>query len=631
MTIRRLPPQLISQIAAGEVVERPASVVKELLENSIDAGATQIDVQLEQGGTRLIRVVDDGRGIAADDLPLALARHATSKINSMEDLESIATLGFRGEALPSIASISRMRLSSRVEDSPLGLSLSGDGSDEMAVPEPIAHSPGTSVEVRDLFFNVPARRKFLRKERTEFAHCEEVIRTHAAVRPDIGFRLRHNGKVTLDLPAVGITCSARRIEGLLGTPFIEQAFEVEEESQGIRLCGWLGAPTFSRSQSDQQYFFVNNRPVRDRLLSASVRRSYRDVLYHDRHPVFALFLDLDPVQVDVNAHPTKQEVRFRESRKVYDFVFQTLHRALKELRPLSSHSALKTSEFEEKGGASVDWSRSRNVDPIRPQGRPTSASSTPMHRDTFWQLPLSVPDSEADHSQGKIAEAIPAPPPALSSLTDVSYSDAGKQRDAPENDPFTIPPLGFAIGQIANIFILAENARGLIIVDMHAAHERIVYERLKREWKSARVSAQLLMWALVLEVTATEASYAEEARDVLEKLGIELDRIGPQSVSVRAIPAMLRAEDAESLVRDVLADLVQVEHVDRMEESLDAVLSRMACHGSVRAGRHLTLPEMNQLLRDMESTENSGQCNHGRPTFVELDRQALDRFFLRGR
>ena len=643
MPIQKLPPQLISQIAAGEVIERPASVVKELIENSIDAGARRIRVDLEQGGVRLIRVGDDGSGIAREELALALSRHATSKVAQMSDLESLRTLGFRGEALPSIASVSRLFLTSMVADARSGWRLAGDGSDQFADLEPAAHPQGTTVEVRDLFFNVPARRKFLRKERTEYLHCEDVVRTHAAVRPDIGFELSHNGRTVLDLPAAGVAGGAQRVAALLIDGFMEHAFEVEREAGGLRLWGWLGAPTQSRSQPDQQFFFVNGRPVRDRMLTAAVRRAYRDVLYQARHPVFVLFLELDPAGVDVNAHPAKHEVRFRETRLVNDFIFQTLHRALAAVRPgdvaAPAANAVPSGEGMPSGSSLPSGASSGSSTGSSPGSSPGSAASRPWPtRDTSWELPLPRVDEPG-------AEAYGMPPGTGFSATDASAaggfaaSSRASDRSAasyPDAAPAypggeAVPPLGFALGQVADIFILAENARGLVLVDMHAAHERVTYERLKREWRSARVTRQPLLVPETFAVTRAEAERVESDAAVLLGLGFELDRAGPETVTLRAAPALLQGRDLPALVRDLLADMQQLGHADRAEAAVDAVLSSMACHGSVRAGRRLTLPEMNRLLRDMEATDHFGQCNHGRPTYVELDRQALDRLFLRGR
>lgn len=617
MPIHKLPPQLISQIAAGEVIERPSSVVKELIENSIDAGARRIRVELEQGGVRLIRISDDGAGISRDELPLALSRHATSKVYDLNDLECLRTLGFRGEALPSIASVARLTMTSAVADARSGWRLSGDGSDVFGEVVPAAHATGTSVEIRDLFFNVPARRKFLRTERTEYLHCEDVVRTHAAVRPELAFELRHNGRQTLDLPAVGACGGSERVAALLGTAFLEHAFEVENEASGLRLCGWLGAPTHARSQADQQYFFVNGRPVRDRVLSAAVRRAYRDVLYQGRHPVFVLFLDLDPNGVDVNAHPAKHEVRFRDGRLVHDFIFQTLHRALADRRP-GDGSPLRPMSGAISAGAGM--TPGSGATPAQMPGRksagfsePGGVAGSPARRDTHWELPLPRVNEPMGTATSYTESAIATAPAAKASASGGT------------------PPLGFAIGQVADTFIVAESARGLVLVDMHAAHERVTYERLKREWREARVTRQPLLVPESIPVTRAEAALVESSIDRLRDLGFELERAGPETVVLRAAPALLQGRELARLVRDLLADMENLGHADRADAALDAVLSTMACHGSVRAGRRLSLPEMNQLLRDMEATDNSGQCNHGRPTYVELDRQALDRLFLRGR
>ena len=633
MPIEKLSEQLINQIAAGEVIERPASVIKELLENALDAGASRVDIRLEQGGIRLIQVSDNGCGVYRDEMPLALSRHATSKIRSMDDLEALHTLGFRGEALPSIASVSRLSLTSRVEGERNGWRLTGDGSGVFREAAPASHPVGTTVEVRDLFFNVPARRKFVRTERTEYNHCENVIRTQAAVCPEVAFTLRHNDRVTLDLPAAGDP--AERVRALLGEAFMEHATPVEEQRAGLTLSGWLGSPTQSRAQPDQQFFFVNGRAIRDRVLTAAVRRAYQDVLYHGRHPLFVLALELDPLQVDVNAHPTKQEVRFRESRMVHDFIFHSLHKALAAVRPGDSPSngapareAPAPAAAPAPPPAAAPPPRER---PLSGLAAPTGAPATPVAGGYRGQAGggrgYEAAWAEFRGPAG-VAEA-PGPDP-LRSAAPAAGVEPGPDAATGE-DEAGMPPLGFALGQVADTFVLAENARGLIVVDMHAAHERITYERLKREWQQTGVTAQPLLVPEALEVTPAEADLAEERAGLLGELGFELDRSGPETLTLRAIPALLRGRDATQLVRDVLADLAAVGYSHRAEGAMNAVLGTIACHGSVRSGRRLTLPEMNQLLRDMEATERSGQCNHGRPTWVELDHQALDRLFLRGR
>ncbi|WP_019625719.1 DNA mismatch repair endonuclease MutL [Thioalkalivibrio sp. ALJT] len=632
MAIAKLSEQLINQIAAGEVIERPASVVKELLENALDAGATRVDVRLEQGGIRLIQITDNGSGIYRDEMPLALSRHATSKISSMDDLEALHTLGFRGEALPSIASVSRLSLTSMVEGERNGWRLTGDGSDVFRDAAPAAHPVGTTVAVRDLFFNVPARRKFVRTERTEYNHCEAVIRTQAAACPEVAFSLRHNDRVTLDLPAAGDP--SERVRALLGESFLEHATGVDEQRAGLTLSGWLGAPTQSRAQPDQQYFFVNGRAIRDRVLAAAVRKAYQDVLYSGRHPMFVLELEMDPTQVDVNAHPTKQEVRFRESRMVHDFIFHSLHKALAALRPGDAgHTAsVPGAEASSPNVSAPPPGQARALSGLDLAGAGTGAASgAGVAAGAGFREPPSASRDPAFAAAWSEFRGAPAVAETRPERYETGTSRAPDTVPEPAADSDGIPPLGFALGQVAETFILAENARGLIVVDMHAAHERITYERLKGEWEGARVTSQPLLVPETLDVTPAEAELAETRAEVLGELGFELDRAGPETLALRAAPALLRGQDTAQLVRDVLADLAEVGFSHRAEGAMNAVLGTIACHGSVRSGRRLTLPEMNQLLRDMEATERSGQCNHGRPTWVELDHQALDRLFLRGR
>ncbi len=577
MPIRKLPAHLINQIAAGEVVERPASVVKELLENSLDAGSSRIRVEIDEGGLRRIRVADDGRGIAVEELRMALDPHATSKIASLEDLESVATLGFRGEALASIASVSRLRLASRARDAESGSEIRAEQG-RLDGPEPCGMPTGTVVEVTDLFFNTPARRKFVRTERTEFGHIDDVVRRLALANPACGFELLHNGRALRRLPAVTASAGTqRRVAEVCGQEFIEQALELESVHDGLTLSGYVARPTFSRSQADLQFFFVNGRLVRDRLVAHAVRQAYQDVLFHGRHPAFVLHFSIDPRRVDVNVHPQKTEVRFRDGRKVHDFLFSSIHRALSETRPREAAAAVPAA-------AAGGW--------------PGGGTQT--------GLGLSVAETMARY--GRLAGT--APPPAA----------AGGD----------VPPLGFALAQVAGVFVLAENARGLVIVDMHAAHERIVYEQLKRSWVEARVKAQTLLVPERLAVSAGELRVLEHSAESLSRLGFDLQPSGPESLTVRSVPALLVGGDVLQLVRDVLADLVELGRSDRVEAHIDRLLSSMACHGSVRANRRLNIDEMNALLRDMERTERSDQCNHGRPTWVQLDMKALDQLFLRG-
>jgi len=575
--IALLSPRLANQIAAGEVVERPASVLKELLENALDAGATRIEVEVEQAGIKRLLVRDNGAGIEADDLPLALQRHATSKIRDLADLERVASMGFRGEALASISSVSRLTLTSRRKNAEHAFSVQTEGRDMRVQIQPAAHPFGSSVEVCDLFFNTPARRKFLRTEKTEFDHLQEVLKRLALARFDVAFSLRHNSKSVLNLPAANEPNEqARRVAMLCGSQFLEQVLPIGIERSGLKLSGWIGLPTFSRSQADLQYFYVNGRAVRDRLVAHAIRQAYRDVLYHGRHPVFVLFLELDAALVDVNVHPTKHEVRFRDSRLLHDFLFGGLHQALAEVRPQSTASV------------------------------PTEAhTQTPVEQ---GEMPLAEAPAATWRSVGSGLQSKPSgfavrEAPALYR----EYFAPLDENQAAEPSA-EIPPLGYALAQLKSIYILAENQHGLILVDMHAAHERITYERLKQAMSSEGLRGQPLL-----------------------VLGFELQRLSAESVAIRQIPTLLSQADAEGLVRDVLADLLEYGSSDRIEAHCHAILSTMACHGSVRAGRRLTVTEMNALLRDMERTERSNQCNHGRPTWTALDMPALDKLFLRGR
>lgn len=595
MTIRRLPSQLINQIAAGEVVDRPASVVKELVENSLDAGARRIVVEVEQGGRRLLRVTDDGLGIPRDQLSLALTRHATSKIEEMEDLDGIASLGFRGEALPSIGSISRLSLQSRTAGEDHAWKVTVDR-DQVSEPEPASGPDGTRVSVRDLFYNTPARRKFLKTEQTEFQHIDQLMRRLALGRLETAFEWRHNGRALQSLaPAIDGAARDRRIGALLGPEFLKHALALDGERSGLRLWGWVAAPAFSRPRADRQYFFVNGRMVSDRLVSHAVRQAYSDVLFHGRHPAYVLYLELDPRQVDVNVHPQKSEVRFREGRQVHDFLFSTLHRVIAETRA----GVEATAAGHGDDAATVEM---------------TAAAS---------QSPGSAPPRQAGIGLG-VGEQINR------YRAVVGMPDRGEARPLAE-DTEDIPPLGFAVAQIHNTYILAEGRDGLVLVDMHAAHERVTYEALKQEQDASGVRSQLLLVPAELAVSEREADLAEQHGALFGQLGIELSRAGPESLRVRRIPTVLQDADVPALIRDVLSDLLEHGASRRVEALRDELLSTMACHGSVRAGRRLNLAEMNGLLRQMEQTERSGQCNHGRPTWTSLDMKALDRLFLRGR
>ncbi|PPJ44242.1 MULTISPECIES: DNA mismatch repair endonuclease MutL [unclassified Pseudoxanthomonas] len=601
MPIRQLPDTLINQIAAGEVVERPASVVKELVENALDAGARRVDIDLEEGGVRLIRIRDDGGGIAPEELPLAVSRHATSKIASLDDLEAVATLGFRGEALPSIASVSRFSLTSRREQDAHGASLQVDGG-KLGEVSPKPHAVGTTVEVRELFYNVPARRKFLRAERTEMSHIEEWLRSLALARPDIELRVSHNGRPSRRYKADELE-SLARLDETLGEEFARSALRVDHAAAGLRLHGWIAQPSYSRASADQQYVYVNGRSVRDRNIAHGVKMAYQDVLFHGRQPAYVLFLELDPTRVDVNVHPAKHEVRFRDTRLVHDFVYRTLHEALAETRAGVVPQDAVASSFA-----------------ARPAG------SIPSAWMPTQQSPLGLSVAEAPAAYAALyAPAIDASPGATANYP------APTMPVMPANDPDGVPPLGFAIAQLHGIYILAENADGLIVVDMHAAHERIGYEKLKHAHDGIGLRAQPLLVPRVLAVAEREADVAEREAGTLALLGFDITRAGPQSLSVRSIPALLSNADPEALLRDVLADLREHGESRRVAAARDELLATMACHGAVRANRRLTLPEMNALLREMEITERSGQCNHGRPTWARFALNEIDRWFLRGR
>lgn len=599
--IQLLSPRLSNQIAAGEVVERPASVVKELLENSIDAGASHIEIDVEQGGIKLIRVRDNGIGIGKDDLSLALSRHATSKIVELDDLEAVATLGFRGEALASISSVSRLVLSSNTSDEGNGWQVSAAGRDMVAEIAPAAHRQGTTVEVRDLFFNTPARRKFLRTERTEFLRIEDVVKKLALAHFNITFQLKHNGRVVHHFRAADSQAEReRRVAQVCGPAFMSKAIAIEMEANGLYLWGWVAEPTFSRSQADLQYFYVNGRSIRDKVISHAVRQAYQDVLYHGRHPAFVLNLSLDAAAVDVNVHPTKHEVRFRDSRMVHDFLFRSLHRALAEVRP-GDHAEVLAAPAPA---------------PRQPETAPQQASIG------FFQRPSMAVDQVRQNMQvyGALHEPQVADEPVMDQPAPAAVVPA-------EVD---MPPLGYAIAQLKGIYILAENAQGLIIVDMHAAHERITYERMKQAYAADGIRAQPLLVPHTMAVSQKEADCAEAQGAIFASLGFELQRTGPESIMVRQIPALLDRSNVEQLVRDVLSDVLEHGSSERIRNHINEILASMACHGSVRANRRLSIAEMNALLRDMEITERSGQCNHGRPTWTALSIDELDKLFMRG-
>ena len=584
MPIQQLPSHLINQIAAGEVVERPASVVKELVENSLDAGAQAIQIDIVSGGQKLIRIRDDGKGIDKAELALALSRHATSKISSLDDLEAVASLGFRGEALPSIASVARLTLCSRTVDGDTAWQVEADGGN-ISKPAPAAHPQGTTVEVHDLFYNTPARRRFLRTERTEFGHIEKWIRRLALSRPEIAFTLTHNQRAVLQLPAAKDDTSRRqRIAKICGDSFADQCVFLEREVEGIALSGWVGLPTFNRSQPDLQFWFVNGRSVTDKTLAHAARHAYRDVLFHGRYPAYVLNLTMDPKSVDANAHPAKHEVRFRDGRRIHGVVSQSLEFALRDTRP---------------GG--------HDVTPI------------PMTRDhVFRQDSMPLPHGPSTHAVRETLSTYRAMAAAPSFADDPEHAQE-------------VPPLGFAVAQLAGVYILAENKDGLVIVDMHAAHERITYEKLKKSYDGRDLIRQPLLVPETISVAESEANLVEQSGDALAQFGLVVDRSGPTLLTVREVPALLRNADVESLLRDVLADLAESGRSSRVDDASDDLLATMACHHSVRANRLLSVDEMNALLREMEATERADQCNHGRPTWTTITMSELDRLFLRGR
>jgi DNA mismatch repair protein MutL len=584
--IHPLPDLLISQIAAGEVVERPASVLKEVLENSLDAGASRIDVTLEEGGVRLIRVADDGKGMAADDLPLALARHATSKIASLDDLEKVGSYGFRGEALASIASVARLVITSRTADSPHAWRIAS------ATPEPAALDRGTVIEVADLYWSTPARRKFLKSAATEYAHCDEVLRRMALARPDVHFSLSHNGSMKRRLASADFPTRAR---DLIGEDFFPHARAVEASAGPLRLRGLAALPAYSRSGRDEQYFFVNGRFVRDKLLMHAAREAWADILHGARHPAYVLFLELDPSGVDVNVHPAKTEVRFRDGRGIHQFVFHALSRALAAPLQVGDVPAAVTTELP--ASRYSGWQRSS-------QG--SLQVSEPAMRQYFDFVAGSQPASAQSADMAKIAV-----PPAPTCGTS--------------------PTLGYAIAQLHGVYVLAQNTQGLVLVDMHAAHERILYEKLKTHCDGGQPSTQQLLVPIVLTATDKELATTADHAGALEQLGIAISVAGPRELAVRCVPSLLAGGNVAELIRSLLAELSEQPASNVIAARRNELLATMACHGAVRANRSLSLPEMNALLRDMEATERADQCNHGRPTWIALSMNDLDRLFMRGR
>ncbi|AYH45101.1 DNA mismatch repair endonuclease MutL [Azoarcus sp. DN11] len=624
-SIHLLSDLLINQIAAGEVVERPASVLKEVLENAVDAGSRAIDVQLEHGGVRRIRVTDDGCGIARDELALALERHATSKIANLDDLERVGTMGFRGEALAAIAAVARTTLTSRAEGSAHAWRI--DGTERSVAPA--ALGAGTVVDVADLYYNTPARRKFLKSEGTEYAHCDEMFRRVALARPDIGLQLAHNGRVVHRLP---VTDQARRVAALMGDDFLAQARALDADAGPLRLSGFASLPAYSRASRDAQYFFVNGRFVRDKLLTHAVRQAYADILHGARHPAYVLFLELDPAGVDVNVHPAKIEVRFRESRAIHQFVFHALSRTLAESganlaardEPAAVATATAPADAPVQGERPRPFGGYGNAPPV--QGRLAMESASRSYFDFVGT------------ARDPAAAAMPAPPPMAAAAQDfrpTAFPPAAG-RAAAAATPTALPqhaddsaPLGYALAQLHGIYILAQNAKGLVLVDMHAAHERILYEKLKTVLDGTP-SVQRLLIPAVFSVSAKDMAAAEECAEVLAGMGFEVAPAGPQELAVRSVPALLANAPVAELMRKLLEELREYPASEVVTARRNELLATMACHGAVRAHRSLTLPEMNALLRDMEATERADQCNHGRPTWAQLTMGDLDRFFMRG-
>jgi len=590
-SIHLLPSLVANQIAAGEVVERPASVVKELLENSLDAKADRIDIDIEQGGIALMRVRDNGFGIRHDEMLLALSRHSTSKIRNLDDLDCINSLGFRGEALSSIASISRLSLSSRFYGEQMGHCIRLDGQEKPSALEPTAHPVGTTLEIRDLFYNTPARRKFLRTEKTEFGHVHETIKRLALSRFDVTFKLTHNRKTLMALKvAPSEDEQLQRVAMLCGPEFVEHVLNVNGDSGGMQLSGWITQPTYSRSQPDMQYFYVNGRLIRDKFISHAIRQAYEDVLYSGRHPSYVLYFKIDPSEVDVNVHPTKSEVRFSKSGQVHSFLVNTLQNRIAQTFP---------SRFEPPS--------------VIPLGNKQQSIPSP----TTIGTPLSEPKAQygMEHS----------------SASAIHDTREAYQAFQPPEDEEPIPPLGYALAQLHGVYILAENADGLVLVDMHAAHERITYERMKSAWQADHLSAQVLLVPVTVSVSEREADVAEQHIDLFDKLYFDISRAGVETLVVRQVPSLLADANISVLIRDVLADLLRFGVSSRLRENMQEILATLACHTSVRANRQLSLGEMNALLRDMEKTGRSNQCNHGRPTWTQLSLKELDGLFLRGR
>ena len=615
--IQQLPNSLINQIAAGEVIERPASVVKEIIENAIDAGATQIDIDIEDGGGKLIRVRDNGCGIHPDDLALAFATHATSKIRNLDDLEHITTLGFRGEALPSIASVSKTTLTSRAEGESSAWRISPHLGDAIS---PAAHPPGTTIEIRDLFYNTPARKKFLKSERTERQHIQQLVQNLALSHDGITIRLNNHGK---PLGVYGGEGLAARIASVLGDDLLEQALPIDARAADMHLYGWVGLPTSATNQPERQYFYINGRIIRDKIIAHAIRQAYQDMLYHGRHPVYVLYLDIAPEHIDVNAHPAKHEVRFRESRLAHDFLYSSLHHALHGNTPAAAPRPENPAPPPER-----EVPAAARQQPLRYSGdyrleRPTTPRRALAESAAYYQWAQNIAPSPVHPGGSTSTNPIPSPSPMGGGEQDYAA--------APVNDDQTEHPLGYALGQIHNIFILAQNARGLVIVDMHAAHERILYERLKAQLRARHPEVQRLLLPQSLAATPAHLDTLAQHRDWLHRLGFDLEASADESrIHINAVPSLLKHAAVAEIVGDLLHELGEYPASIAIERLQDEILSRLSCHKAVRAHDSLTIPEMNHLLRDIETTPASGQCNHGRPTWVQLTTDELGKYFMRG-
>src|SRR3989339_50698 len=619
MRIQLLEPLIANQIAAGEVVERPASVVKELVENSIDANATQITVEIEIGGNELIRVIDNGQGIHSDDLLLALNRHATSKIRKLDDLMAIDSLGFRGEALASIASVSRLDLSSKHHQAETAWRVRTEGA-EIQAKKPAAHPQGTTVEVRQIFFNTPGRRKFLKSEKTEFQHIQEIVKRLALSHFDIGFKLTHQGKIVFDLkPAHDQLSQEKRIAALLGDECVQNLIYIQYESAGMLLKGWIGLPIFSRSQPDMQYLYINGRFVRDKLISHAIKQAYQDVLYHGRYPVYLLSFDLNPKELDVNVHPAKEEVRFRQTQIVHQFFMHAIQQALAKIKPEDvQHQKIKVDSVFTAHETSVPWSVQEKSETY---GAEKNAAADVLKSSDVNLYPspmdfkktVQIEPSMLDFQQNSEART------DCRGDSRIAYPNKSMPTDTHQDYP-----LGYALGQIQNIYILSQTKNGLVIVDMHAAHERILYEKLKKDYSQQKLIKQNLLIPIVVKLLTHEMTAFENYQTLFKDLGFDIQALGEKEIVIRAIPALLKEKNLEQLVRDVLADLSHHDTTSRIDEQLNAVLTCVACHSAVRAHDVLTLPEMNALLRDIENMPRTQQCGHGRPTWIELPVKELD-------